>query len=192
MLGKSIAVNFSSDWKCLRNYISKGRVGRNITSWRNSFRTSLMRIRRQSYLPTESWALKDELTTRPSVYLTQLDTLLSRSILFHVHWPISSFIRNINSTSNMLKFTLFLTTTFSRKIEISQYSILDVLDTIPTSNTDISKLSSHGCWCSILGYGKIGTGGNPVDELDHLCRDYFETKKCLKNEVCQFQSDYGV
>ena len=43
------------------------------------------------------------------------------------------------------------------------------------------KFVDYGCYCTPSGQ-KNGEMGEPVDEIDALCRDLFMAYKCLKND----------
>ena len=57
---------------------------------------------------------------------------------------------------------------------------LDVEDTV--------KLSLHGCWCTrITGYNPK-YAGDPVDEIDHLCKEWSSKRRCntLMGGTCPY------
>lgn len=43
---------------------------------------------------------------------------------------------------------------------------------------DYDEITNHGCWCSKFGLG-FGAGGDPVDELDEICRQWFYARRCV-------------
>ena len=62
----------------------------------------------------------------------------------------------------------------------------DLLGSFMTSagydSTDVDAIVNHGCWCGKLNlfhphYSFLG-GSEPVDELDELCKDWFQTRHC--------------
>jgi hypothetical protein len=57
------------------------------------------------------------------------------------------------------------------------------------------NIFTHGCWCSRLGGAIDHIGGNPVDELDIICHDWANARKCVTIEggSCHKQViDHGV
>ena len=58
----------------------------------------------------------------------------------------------------------------------------------------VDSLTSHGCWCSRLDHTKDDpfkeTGGQPIDGLDSICKNWFTSRTCLKldNGSCKLPS----
>ena len=49
------------------------------------------------------------------------------------------------------------------------------------SDQDIFNLYTHGCWCARLTltpYSEYLGGSDPYDELDHICKDWIQTRYC--------------
>lgn len=43
---------------------------------------------------------------------------------------------------------------------------------------DYEDITNHGCWCSKFGLG-FGAGGDPIDALDEICRQWFYARRCV-------------
>merc|ERR1711988_512103 len=41
---------------------------------------------------------------------------------------------------------------------------------------DYEDITNHGCWCSKFGLG-FGAGGDPIDALDEICRQWFYARR---------------
>ena len=44
--------------------------------------------------------------------------------------------------------------------------------------SDAPKMLSYGCWCQLLGDSRKNGVGEPVDELDQLCKEYQACSRC--------------
>jgi len=51
-------------------------------------------------------------------------------------------------------------------------------------------LETYGCWCARLSTG-ISPGGNPVDEIDTLCRSWAQCRHCEDYSACDGEVDEG-
>lgn len=74
--------------------------------------------------------------------------------------------------------------TFERLLTHSGASMLH--HTLYMTNPDMAmELLSHGCWCSRLDSETTKvTGGNPIDEVDDICRSWFKMRRCNENNFC--------
>lgn len=57
----------------------------------------------------------------------------------------------------------------------------NLLDEYLGNNTQLFNILTHGCWCAKLDATNIFRpflGGNPRDELDEICRDWFHERIC--------------
>ena len=51
-------------------------------------------------------------------------------------------------------------------------------------------LENYGCWCARLSTG-ISPGGNPVDDIDTLCRSWAQCRHCEDYSACDGEVDAG-
>ena len=65
------------------------------------------------------------------------------------------------------------------------------------NTTFFENLTNHGCWCSKFSSQtsiskNIAKGGFPIDDLDIICKKWFQTRNCNKNLIggsCYYQDD---
>ena len=53
---------------------------------------------------------------------------------------------------------------------------------IYTSPSKVESISRHGCWCAKFGSRdlEVSLGGQPVDELDGICKKWIKDRRCSK------------
>jgi len=72
-----------------------------------------------------------------------------------------------------------VTRLMSTSLRKTAFELFSVRNRITPS--EVSELTKHGCWCSkfdLVSHPDIG--GNPVDDLDRLCKNWFKSRNCLK------------
>ena len=82
---------------------------------------------------------------------------------------------------NALKLKTTKSKTTSRSIKItSKYpNSANQLLNLLFRHDFAEKIQNHGCWCSRLAYADY-SGGKPIDHLDSLCKNWAQSRRCLK------------
>ena len=100
--------------------------------------------------------------------------------------------------SNFILLTVFSKITQSSEVSIN-YHLNDAAFDLFTqfAPNEISKLLNHGCWCAKLNPSaeQFNLGGPKIYcEVDQLCKEWFQARRCLKKfgNVCEFEDKNSV
>lgn len=101
-------------------------------------------------------------------------------------------------STNLIKILLAMLLTIVKAMQVSYNfhpGALEIIDQFLPSEAR-EQVLSHGCWCSKLdpdNKNYAGTGGEPVDELDGICKLWYSMRTCTKfrQGSCEyFDSDW--